>query len=131
MRRFQVVFLLAVCVLCTSYAASAHHSLTGQFDMAKPMTLVGTISKIEWINPHVYIYLDVKDRDGQVSTWSLETYPPAYLRRAGLTRAIIGVGQQVTARVLLARAESAEHLAFVDQLTFADGRQLTLRGGDR
>jgi uncharacterized protein DUF6152 len=122
---------IATFVLAAAVSAFAHHSLTGQFNMDSPQTLTGTISKVEWINPHIYIYLDVKDAGGKVETWALESYPPAFLRRAGLTKASLGIGQSVMARVLQARSSNAKNLAFVNLLTFPDGRQITLGGGDR
>jgi hypothetical protein len=118
-------------VLVAAVSTSAHHSLPGEFNMDSPQNLAGTISKVEWVNPHIFIYLDVKDPGGKVETWALETYPPAFLRRAGLTKASLGVGQSVTARVLIARSSGAKNLAFVNLLTFPDGRQITLGGGDR
>src|SRR2546430_1315633 len=128
--RYLSVVIAALIVFATA-SMSAHHSLTGQFNMDSAQQLTGTISKVEWINPHIYIYLDVKDPAGKVETWALETYPPAFLRRAGLTKAALGVGQSVTARVLIARSTSVRNLAFVNLLTFPDGRQITLGGGDR
>ena len=66
-------------------SAGAHHSVAGQFDNAKRTKITGTISKIDWINPHSYIYLDVKSDKGEVTTWRLESLPTAMLRKAGLT----------------------------------------------
>jgi hypothetical protein len=64
----------------------AHHSLAAQFDESAPVTLTGVISKVEWINPHVYLHIDVADQSGKTSTWAVETFPPGTLRRGGLTR---------------------------------------------
>src|SRR5262245_66494513 len=75
---------------------SAHHSFAAEFDINKPITLSGTVTKVEWVNPHVYIYLDVKDASGKVTPWSLSSFSPAAARRAGVTRASFGQGQQVT-----------------------------------
>ena len=106
-----------------SVPARAHHSVPGQFDMSKSMTLKGVVSKVEWINPHIYISLDVKESDGTTTTWSLETLPTAMMRRAGLTKeSIIGQpGEIVTVQVLPAR-DGTKHLAFLQQITYADGR---------
>ena len=61
---------------------AAHHSVPGQFDVSKPMTLTGTISKVDWINPHIYVHLDVKSDKGAVTTWALATLPTAMMRRS-------------------------------------------------
>ena len=77
--------------------ALAHHSTPGVFDLSKSVTLVGVISKVDWSNPHTFIYLDVTDADGKKKTFALETAPPAFLRRAGITKAWLqGNGEIVT-----------------------------------
>ena len=69
---------------------SAHHSFAAEFDINKPVTLQGTVTKVEWVNPHVYVYLDVKDASGKVTPWSLSSLSPGAARRAGVTRANFG-----------------------------------------
>src|SRR5438874_9093355 len=75
---------------------SAHHSFAAEFDINKPVTLQGTVTKVEWVNPHVYVYLDVKDASGKVTPWSLSSLSPGAARRSGVTRANFGQGQNVT-----------------------------------
>src|SRR5262249_46662618 len=75
----------------------AHHSFAAEYDASQLLTLKGTISKVEWTNPHIYIYIDVKDASGKVSTWSLEGYPPNTLKRTGFARDVLKVGDEVTA----------------------------------
>ena len=72
--------------------ASAHHSVAGQFDQAQRVTITGVISKVEWINPHVYIQMDVPDEKGAITTWRLESLPTAMLRKAGLTSELLKGG---------------------------------------
>ena len=67
-------------------SASAHHSFSGAFDVDGHIKLTGVLSKIDWINPHIYLYLDVTGADGQVTTWAIETLPTNHLRNVGLTR---------------------------------------------
>jgi hypothetical protein len=120
----QVLPLLILATVATvDRPAFAHHSVPGQFDMAKSMTLKGVVSRVEWINPHIYISLDVKETDGTTTTWSLETLPTGMMRKAGLTKeSIIGQpGEIVTVQVLPAR-DGTKHLAFLQQITYADGR---------
>jgi hypothetical protein len=107
---------------------SAHHSLASQFDEGKPLTLQGVIAKIEWVNPHVWVHIDVKDSSGAVEQWALETLPPATLRKGGLRSDMLGKGQMVT--VLAYRARNESKLAFLRKITFADGREIVVWVGD-
>lgn len=108
--------------------ADAHHSVAGQFDATKRATIKGVVSKVDWINPHVYIYLDVPDDNGAVTTWRLESLPTAMLRKAGLTSEMIkGGGQQVTAVAIMAR-NGTPNLAWLLNLTYEDGHEYTLAG---
>ena len=107
---------------------SAHHSLASQFDEGKPLTLQGVISKVEWVNPHVWVHIDVKDSSGAVEQWALETLPPATLRKGGLRSEMLGKGEAVT--VLAYRARNESKLAFLRKITFADGREIVVWVGD-
>jgi hypothetical protein len=115
-------------VLIGSPMLSAHHSLASQFDEGKPLTLQGVVSKVEWVNPHVWIHIDVKDSSGGVEQWALETLPPATLRKGGLRSDMLGKGETVT--VLAYRARNESKLAFLRKITFADGREIVVWVGD-
>jgi hypothetical protein len=121
--RFRSLLLALPLALAASTAALAHHSVAGQFDMSKQTVVSGTITKIDWVNPHIYIYLDVKDDKGQVTTWSLSGPPTAMMRRAGLTKdAVMGKpGEVVSASIAPAR-DGTKNLAWVSKITYADGR---------
>lgn len=107
-------------------AADAHHSVAGQFDIDHPTELTGVISDIDWINPHIYIHLDVENEDGGTETWRLESVPPSYLRKARLTRdMLMGDGAEVTIGVLLAR-DGTPNLGFVRMIRYPDGREYQL-----
>ena len=106
----------------------AHHSLFAVFDEGQTVTLKGVVSKVEWVNPHVYLYLDVADAAGKVTTWSVETFPPTTLRRAGLTREKLGLGQNIT--LIGYKARNGKDLAFLRTITFADGREVMIALGD-
>jgi hypothetical protein len=80
------VALIVSGVLLAAPQAFAHHSFGAEYDNAKPITLTGVVTKIDWSNPHVYIYIAVKGDDGQVVNWALEGHPPNTLRRTGWTR---------------------------------------------
>jgi hypothetical protein len=112
----------------STVTAFAHHSVAGQFDSSKRVELAGTISEVDWINPHVYIHLDVKDAKGAVTSWRLETLPTAMLRKAGLTKdMIIAGGMAVTVTGISAR-DGTQNLAWAQKLTYADGHYYQLAG---
>src|ERR1051325_8590735 len=105
-------------LLLAAASLSAHHSFAAEFDINKPITLSGTVTKVEWVNPHVYVYLDVKDTSGKVTSWALSSLSPGAARRAGVTRANFGQGQTVTINGYhakdasnFARVRSEEHTA--------------------
>ena len=128
---FRVITGLVVAMvgaLLGAASLSAHHSLASQFDEGKPLTLQGVISKVEWVNPHVWVHIDVKDTSGAVEQWALETLPPATLRKGGLRSDMLGKGQTVT--VLAYRARNDSKLAFLRKITFADGREIVVWVGD-
>ena len=116
----------AAAAAATSAAALAHHSVAGQFDVTQPMTWTGVISEVEWINPHIYLHLDVTDEDGAVTTWRLETAPPAMMRRGGLTKEMVmGDGAPVEIRGIPARLED-RNMGFIYRITYADGHYYQL-----
>ena len=125
--RFHAL-LVAAGLLTAAVPALAHHSLFAVFDEGQTVTLKGMVSKVEWVNPHVYLYLEVPDSAGKVTTWSVETFPPSTLRRAGLTREKLGLGQNIT--LLGYKARNGKDLAFLRTITFADGREVMIALGD-
>jgi len=124
----QIAFGAVASLLLAGASLSAHHSFAAEFDINKPITLSGTVTKVEWVNPHVYVYLDVKDASGKVTSWSLSSLGPAAARRAGVTRANFGQGQTVTINGYHAKDNS--NFAFMRKMTFADGHSVELWLGD-
>ena len=124
--RFAVV-LVAATVMVVAGSLSAHHSVSGQYDASRPLTLTGVISKVDWINPHIYLHLDVKDKDGAVTTWTLSTLPTAMMRRAGLTKESLQgqPGEVVTITAIAARDETKK-LGWISKITYADGHHVQL-----
>jgi Family of unknown function (DUF6152) len=127
--RFRMIGLAMVASVLAASAALAHHSVPGQFDMSKPVTLKGVISKVDWINPHIYVYLDVKDAAGTTATWALSTLPTAMMRRAGLTKETLQgkPGEVVTIDAVPAR-NGTKHLAWINKITYADGHSISPTG---
>jgi hypothetical protein len=122
------MFVGALAALLAGASLSAHHSFAAEFDINKPVTLQGTVTKVEWVNPHVFVYVDVKDASGKVTPWSLSSFGPAAARRAGVTRANFGQGQTVT--ILGYHAKDGSNFAFMRKMTFADGHSVELWLGD-
>jgi len=105
-------------------ASWAHHSLAGQFDVAKTIELSGVVSRVDWVNPHTYVYLDVAQSGGGVLTYKLESLPVAMMRKAGLSRqTLMGEDKAVTVTVHPARS-GVPTLGYLVVLQFADGREI-------
>ena len=91
-------------MLCTATAVDAHHSFAAQYDNNKPVTLTGTLTKLEWTNPHVYIYIDVTDAaTKKVTNWSFEMGPPHMLQKSGWKKNALTTGEILTIDGWLAR----------------------------
>jgi len=102
-----------------------------QFDLNKPVTVTGVVTKVEWINPHSYLYLDVKDNNGNVKHWAFEMAGPGALRKAGLSRADRGGlkgGDTVTVNGVLSKDGSDS--AFIKDVKLPDGRVFTIWTND-
>src|ERR1700726_918160 len=113
---FGLLLLLAI-------PALAHHSATAEFDTSKTFTVKGTITKLEWINPHVYMYADVTDENGKGVPYSFETGPPGNLRRAGVLRTMFNVGDVVTIEASVPK-DGSKHLGLLRSMHFTDGHKI-------
>jgi hypothetical protein len=103
--------------------AQAHHSLSGQFDVAKTFEITGVVSRVDWVNPHTYVYVDVKQQDGTVTIYKMESLPVAMMRKAGVSRQdLLGDGKPIRIKAHPARNGTAT-LGYMLLLTFADGRE--------
>jgi len=86
----------------------AHHSFSAEYDSKRPVVLKGTVTKVEWMNPHVYFYLDVTSESGDITNWALEMGPPNGLERSGWTRNTMKVGDDVIVEATLAKDNSKQ-----------------------
>jgi hypothetical protein len=115
-------FLIAGLALLVPATALAHHSFAAEYDVKKPVTLKGTVSKVEWTNPHARFYIDVKDDSGTVQTWNLELASPNVLSRNGWSRHTLNVGDQVT--VEGSQAKDGSQMANARTVILADGKKI-------
>ena len=121
MKREITALLMSFAFLASGVSIAAHHSFAAQYDRDKPITLKGTITKIEWANPHIYFYVDVADR-GETTHWAIEGGAPSTLYRAGWRKDSAKVGETVTVDGFLAKDGS--RLVNMQVALLADGRKL-------
>jgi hypothetical protein len=125
-RRVWFSINIAALALMASSWSLAHHSVTGQFDPKERLDLTGVISKIDWINPHIYVHLDVEDDTGATVTWRLETVPPAFLYRAQVAPDMLkGSGKPVRIEALRGHDRS-QPLGFIIRIHYAEGHEYQL-----
>jgi hypothetical protein len=121
MRTRLAVFLAGLILLSTSIPAVAHHAFAAEFDANKPIKLTGTVTKVEWTNPHAWFYMDIKSDDGNVMNWGFEMGSPNGLMRAGWTRNSMKIGDVVT--VEASRAKDGSNHANARVVTLSSSGQ--------
>ena len=119
--RTGTLLVLLTAVTATG-AAVAHHSFAAEFDGEKKLKLSGTVTKVQWRNPHTYFYVDVKGEDGEIHNWAMELGSPNVLMRRGWTRDSLKIGDQVT--VEGARARDNSYKGNANSVVMADGKRL-------
>jgi uncharacterized protein DUF6152 len=122
MKRGIAIIIVALFVLPFDSSLTAHHSFAAQYDRNKPITLTGAVTKLEWMNPHVYFYLDVKDAAGVVAKWAVEGQAPSVLYRKGWRRDSVKIADVVTVHGFLAR--DGTKLVNMQRAVLSDGRSL-------
>jgi hypothetical protein len=132
MRTAPAAVLAIAGTLLAAAPAWAHHAFAAEFDVNKPVKLTGTLTKVEWVNPHAWLHIDVKSADGQVTSWMIEGGSPNILLRHGFTRDTLEVGTVIV--VTGYQAKDGSNKANGKDITFPDGQKLFVgsseSGGD-
>jgi hypothetical protein len=126
LKRYRMVTSVFA-MLAIALPAMAHHALTAEFDPTRNFTVTGVLSKVEWANPHIYVYVDVKKGD-QVETYGFEAGPPVALNRAGVKKADFKIGDTVTVTALAAK-DGTKLLGHLSMIKYADGHVFVYRDG--
>src|SRR5947209_3668635 len=128
MTKFGGGLIAALILLSSASSALAHHSFAAEYDSTKQIKVQGAVAKVAWVNPHAYVYVDVKDESGKLTTWAFESLSPNALARQGWSRESLKVGEQVTVQGYLAKdgkplSDGSMH-ANSRLITKADGRKV-------
>jgi hypothetical protein len=119
-RRFVALVGMFLAVATTS--AMAHHSFAAEYDGTKPVKVTGVLTKVEWTNPHIWFFLDVKEDSGAVTTWAFSAAPPGVLQRRGISKQVLKLGDVIVVEGFRARDGSTN--ASGGTVTFTDGRRV-------
>ena len=123
MRRTTLLIALAI-LIGLALPVQAHHSFAAEYDANAAVALKGVVTKVEWTNPHAYVYLDVTDEGGKVVSWAFEGYPPNTLKRTGFPRDLLKSGDVIS--ITGYRARFSQNRAAGREITLADGRKVFL-----
>jgi len=118
-----VRWVVIITVLATASPALAHHSFAAEYDTTKPIAITGTVTKVEWTNPHARFYVDLKEADGSITNWAFELGSPNLLIRYGFTRDLLKIGSEVTVEGF--QAKDASKVANTKTVKLPDGKVMS------
>jgi hypothetical protein len=127
MRKICVALATAAALYC-ALPLLAHHAVSAEFDASKVVTLKGTVSRVDWVNPHIFVYVDVKDDSGKITTWRLQSAPPMFFKGSGLTKEKLLDGPEATITAYPAK-DGTDGFGFLLKLAYPDGHFYNLGGG--
>jgi hypothetical protein len=121
-----VAVWVGIAVLISVTSLMAHHSPSAIFDMKNKIALKGSVTKVDWVNPHIVVYMDAKADDGSVENWKFESNPPRWFTKVGVTRADFAqaIGQTVTVEIV--KAIDGSKYGYLQKITFPNGNSLSL-----
>ena len=120
--RTLVCALAAAVLPIAATPLAAHHSFAAEYDSNQPVKVTGVLTRVEWTNPHIWFYLDVKDDKGTVTTWGFSAGPPGVLQRRGIPKSVLKVGDTIVVEGF--RARDGSNNASGGSVTFTDGRRV-------
>lgn len=120
----------AAVALSLALPVLAHHSFNAEFDAGKTVTLRGVVSKVDWINPHIFVYLDVKDDSGKTTTWALQSLPPLFFRGSGLTKDVLLSNKQEVTVTANPAKDGTQAYGFMTKLVYPDGHVFSMSAQD-
>ena len=119
--------IVVVALAVSAFPAQAHHAFAAEFDINSPVKLRGTLTKMEWVNPHAWLHIEVKDEEGKTVAWMIETAAPNALLRRGYTKNSLPIGVEILVEGF--RARDGSNRANGATISFADGRTLFVGSG--
>lgn len=120
----------ASAMLACALPVIAHHSFAAEFDSGKTVTLHGVVSKVDWINPHIFVYVDVKDQAGKTTTWALQSLPPLFFRGSGLTKDLLLSNKQEVTVTANPAKDGTQAYGFMTKLSYPDGHVFSMSPQD-
>ncbi|HET9271301.1 MAG TPA: DUF6152 family protein [Vicinamibacterales bacterium] len=122
MKALVSVLAVAALLAAAPRPAIAHHSFAAEYDDQKPLKITGTLTKVDWMNPHIWYYVDVKNPDGSTTTWAISGGAPGQLMRRGITKDLLVIGSTVNVEGF--KAKDGSNNGFGQRVTYQDGRNV-------
>ena len=122
MKALVSVLAIAALLAAAAHPTIAHHSFAAEYDDQKPLKITGTLTKVDWMNPHIWYYVDVKNPDGSTTTWAISGGAPGQLMRRGITKDLLVIGSTVNVEGF--KAKDGSNNGFGQRVTYQDGRNV-------